>query len=185
MRRDLKAIYNYCSWEAGRPCGNKQAWILKPTKGRKEGLGSMWNREMEVVPPPISPCTNPGHSKGRYLKQKINQGRAKWKNTSVAKGDNKEARLTLPGVAHGHKYSEEISSQRTCNKGHPPQFFTTHMKNPYDKNIKTCSKPLLLLWLVAGANLNRCFCKPRHTEFSWRKKKGSWNTGAVIKGFNM
>lgn len=79
MRRDLKAIYNYCSWEAGRPCGNKQAWILKPTKGRKEGLGSMWNREMEVVPPPISPCTNPGHSKGRYLKQKINQGRAKWK----------------------------------------------------------------------------------------------------------
>ena len=39
--------------------------------------------------------TKAEHSKNWYFKQKVNQG--KTKNTSVAKGDGKEACLSLPG----------------------------------------------------------------------------------------
>lgn len=39
MRRELKVIHIYCSWEAGKPCGDKQAWIFKHTEGQK---GTSW-----------------------------------------------------------------------------------------------------------------------------------------------
>lgn len=53
------------------------------------------------------------------------------------------------------------------------QIFTTCLKKPYDKEIKTYFKPLLHLWLPAGETikptLDRCSYNPSH-KFWWRKK---------------
>lgn len=76
--REPKVIHNYCSWEAGKPCGNKQPWILKHTEGQK---GRSWAHVKQGdginALQPSHPAQTQDIQRTDYLKQKMDGGKAK------------------------------------------------------------------------------------------------------------
>lgn len=79
----------------------KRLGFKNPQKVSKQGLGFMWNGDGIHVHAPTSLYMNHGPSKGRYLKQEVDQEENKMENTLVAKRDSKEACLSFLGFEVG------------------------------------------------------------------------------------
>ena len=143
----------------------QRAWILKPTEGQKARPWVHVKQGDGIHGP------SPSHQhKGWTFKELVFQAKGEpRKNEKHLGGKGRWQRsLFVSAWVWGEDRStlKKLVPQRIFNNGPALQISIIHVKNPYDKKIETCSKPVLPLWLLAQANINppleRCSYNPSH-----------------------